>query len=250
MNPEAEQRGKYRPDYTGMELTEMPFCEMTDFEGIRHIYKLDLLVKENDTNPRKPAVIFVHGGGFLEPNDRKQAYISLFARDLTNASYAVVSPDYPQFADEEKLNDAGGEPAAYEKAGEAVHRAYRYLRSNAGILGIDPNRISIMGGSAGSMAAFYAIGRYTDTYRAFINCWGPPLVLPDMRFFPPTLSIHGDADPLVSCDREVPVQNALEKAGVPHKLIILSGQPHTPLGKYREFLPEILEWIGRGCREN
>ncbi|MBQ3706196.1 MAG: alpha/beta hydrolase [Clostridia bacterium] len=246
MNPEQEQRGRYKPDYTGMTLRVYDYCQMKDFEDKEQIYSLDFIVKDDDARTDRPAVIFVHGGGFLMPNDRRQAYISLFARDLTNAGYAVVSPDYPQFATEEALEQAGGEEAAYEKAGEAVHRAYEYLNHHADALGVDPARIHIMGGSAGAMAAFYAIGNHQDAYRAFINCWGAPLTLPDMRAFPPTLSIHGDSDQLVSYDRELPVQDSLEKANVLHRLITLPGQPHTPLGKYREFLPDILEWLQQG----
>lgn len=250
MIPEQELRSRYKPDYSGMTLRVFDFCTMKDFAGKEQTYQLDFIAKDGDERTGRPAVIFVHGGGFLEPNDRRQAYISMFARDLTACGFVVVSPDYPQFASEEALDAAGGEQAAYEKAGEAVHLAYGYLVRSASALGVDPGRICVMGGSAGAMAAFYAVGRHPeDRYRAFVNCWGAPLSLPDVRAFPPTLSVHGNADQLVPWDREAAVQQALESAGVPHRLITLPGQPHTPLGKYREFIPCILEWLRNPPRE-
>ena len=244
MNPEIQFRNQYQPDYSGMNVEEFTFCRMADFRGATQEYHLDLITNQDDAAGVKPAVFFIHGGGFTQPCDKRQAYISLFARDLTKAGYAVVSPDYPLYDDEEQMNAAGGETSAYARASEAIHLAYAWLRGHSKALRLDMRHVSVMGGSAGAMTAFHTIGRYPeDRYEAFVNCWGAPAILPDMRLFPPTLSIHGDADRLVSYHREAAVQEALEKTSVPHRLITLTGQGHTPLGKYPEFMPEILRWL-------
>lgn len=244
MNPEIQFRNKYQPDYSGMNLTEIPFCNMPDYRGNLQVYRLDLITDQQETDPIRPVVFFIHGGGFTQPCDKRQAYISLFARDLTRMGFCVVSPDYPLFDDEQHLASAGGETAAYAKAAEAIHLAYAFLSEKSETLRLDMKHVSIIGGSAGAMAAFHAIGNYPeDHYQSFINCWGAPLTLPETNHFPPTLSIHGDADMLVSYDRESQVQEAFVQAGIRHRLITLPAQGHTPLGKYAEFLPEIRSWL-------
>lgn len=244
MNPEIEFRDKYKPDYSGMTLTELAFCEMEDHNGIRQTYKLDLITPPNRPAKPRPVVVFVHGGGFTQPCDKRQAYISVFARALTASGYAVVSPDYPIFDDETQLNAAGGETAGYDKAGEAIHRAYQYIAAHAEELELDVNRIAIMGGSAGGWASFYGIGNYTDRYRAFVNLWGAPEQFPDLAEFPPTLSVHGNADTLVPYQRELPIQEALEAHGIEHRFITLDGSGHTPLDRMGDFLPQVMALLG------
>jgi len=243
MNPEMEFRAKYHPDYSGLTLQEFPFARMLDFDGEEKEYRLDVITAENIQTAQRPCVFFVHGGGFLEPCDKRQAYICVFARFLTKAGYVVVSPDYPLYKDNEKLDAAGGESAAYSKAGEAIHLAYQYLRKNAVTLGIDPERIAIMGGSAGAMAGFYAIAEHSDKYRAFINLWGAPEAVPDLAGFPPTLSVHGNQDRLVSYNREMPVQSQLKALGVKCDFITLEGADHTPLLRMDDFLPQVMDWL-------
>jgi acetyl esterase/lipase len=239
MIPELEYKKKYKPDYTGMCLSTECYSEMEDFSGTTRSYELDIIIREKDNRKNKPVVLFIHGGGFIEPSDKRQSYISTIARDLTKEGYAVVSPDYPVFHDKAMCDAAGGEVAAYARAGKAIHLAYRYLTANAQRLGLDTSRVAIIGGSAGGMTAFYAIADYNDEYRAFVNCWGAPLIIPDLSRFPPTLSIHGTNDQLVAYERELPVQEKLTAANIPHQLLTLEGENHTPLGKYHVFLPEI-----------
>ncbi len=43
---------------------------------------------------------------------------------------------------------------------------------------------------------------------------------------PPTISIHGDADPLVPYQHSVKLQDALAKAGVAHELVTIAGGGH------------------------
>lgn len=243
--PESEFRRRFQPDYTGMRLDELSFCTMKNHSGTEETYKLDLIRSEIPAVQPQPIVFFIHGGGFLKPNDKRQAYISLFAKELTKAGYAVVSPDYPQFENEEALAAAGGEQAGYAKAAEAIHNAYRFWQENGESWKLDTSSIAIMGGSAGGWAAFYAISEFDDSYRAFVNCWGAPQILPDVHVFPATLSIHGTEDVLVPYPLEEAVQAAFAQQNVPHKLITLPGCGHTPLNKFADFMPAILEWLNR-----
>lgn len=245
-NPEAQYR-RYRPDYSGMTLRELTFCTMPDLFG-RPVELLTDLITASEETPKGPlpVVIFVHGGGFIEPNDKRQAYISLFARQLTAAGYAVLSPDYPQYEDQEQL-DACGEPLkAMRTAGQAVHHLYEFVMREGPALGLDTGRIALMGGSAGSMAGFYAIADHPqDRYRMFANLWGVPVPLPSLTGFPPVLSVHGTADPLVPFDLEDPLQQELQRLDIPHSLISLDGAGHTPLGQMSTFLPPILHLLNQ-----
>lgn len=245
MNPEIQFRNKYKPDYSGMMLAELPFCKLEDHAGIPQTYRLDLITSIERPDRPIPVVLFVHGGGFTQPCDKRQAYISTFARSLTKAGYAVVSPDYPIFDNKEQLNAAGGEAAGYAKAGEAVHLAYQYVVEHAVEMKVDPARIAIIGGSAGGWAAFYGIGNYSDHYCAFINLWGAPEQIPNLAGFPPTLSVHGKADTLVPFQREIHVQERLAACGIDHCLISLDGSGHTPLNRMGDFLPQMMALLGK-----
>jgi dipeptidyl aminopeptidase/acylaminoacyl peptidase len=43
---------------------------------------------------------------------------------------------------------------------------------------------------------------------------------------PPIIRIQGDADPLVPYNHSVRLQEVLEKAGVPHQLVTITGGKH------------------------
>src|SRR5215467_1376051 len=84
-----------------------------------------------------PIAIIIHGGGFVggTSKNRSEAYCADF---LAPAGYAVFSINY-------RLAPKYPYPAMVED----VQRAIRYLRHNAGKWKADPNRIALVGGSAG-----------------------------------------------------------------------------------------------------
>jgi acetyl esterase/lipase len=93
-----------------------------------------------------PAVLYVHGGGFVFGNRRPNGLLAnhggaLFPElraGLTQRGMVVASIDY-------RLLPLSPWPAALEDAKCAV----RFLRANATALGIDPGRIGAWGSSAG-----------------------------------------------------------------------------------------------------
>ena len=49
----------------------------------------------------------------------------------------------------------------------------------------------------------------------------------------------------VAYDLELPIQEAFEREGIPHKLISLEGAPHTPMKHFAQFIPTVIEWLDR-----
>jgi acetyl esterase/lipase len=84
---------------------------------------------------KRPAVILVHGGGFRR--GARQSYLPT-AIKLAERGYVAATVSY-------RLAPRHQFPAAVED----VKASVRYLRANAGRLGIDPGRIGAIGGSAG-----------------------------------------------------------------------------------------------------
>ncbi|MCA9179023.1 MAG: alpha/beta hydrolase [Planctomycetales bacterium] len=83
----------------------------------------------------RPAVVVVHGGGWRQ-GDRSR---------FRALAYALAARGYATAAIEYRLSGEAKYPAAVHDCNAAV----RYLRANAKSLGIDPDRIAAVGGSAG-----------------------------------------------------------------------------------------------------
>ncbi|MEM7474713.1 MAG: SMP-30/gluconolactonase/LRE family protein [Planctomycetota bacterium] len=94
----------------------------------------DVIAKESDEAGR-PAVVVVHGGGWLKGDKTKFRPLSI---KLAELGYVVMSIEY-RLGFEEQF------PAAIHDCNAAV----RYLRSNAIAFNVDPDRIAAVGGSAG-----------------------------------------------------------------------------------------------------
>lgn len=245
MNPEGAFVKNDLSAYQGMILQEMAFCQVKDSRGELKEYKMDLIVSPDTPADPRPVVIFVHGGGFLPPNDKRQSYIATFARALTANGYAVVSPDYPIFESKEQ-RDLWNATQGADLAAEAIYRAYLYVKENAESLSLDRGRIALMGGSAGGMTCFYLLEHYDVDVKMFGNCWGVPRKYAvDVTGFPPTLSIHGTDDKLVSYALEAPIQKDFERLGIPAELITLQGAGHTPMNEFDTYFPVLLAWLDR-----
>jgi acetyl esterase/lipase len=95
----------------------------------------------------KPAIVFVHGGSYVngDPRDDRNAVFGesdAFMAYVAAHGYVVVTPRY-RLADEAKW------PAQLID----VKTAIRWLRANAAQYGVDPQRIAVWGESAGGHIA-------------------------------------------------------------------------------------------------
>ncbi|MCV6963408.1 alpha/beta hydrolase [Mycobacterium intermedium] len=97
----------------------------------------------------RPAVLWIHGGGYIVGSARLEAFaIGRVARDV---GVVVASPDY-------RLAPEYPFPAALDDCMATL----RWMRANAEELGIDPERIAVMGGSAGGGLAAAVAQRSHD----------------------------------------------------------------------------------------
>jgi len=121
---------------------------------------------------KAPAIVAVHGGGWQFGNRAGYKYWGPF---LARNGYALFSIDY-------RLGKAGTYPgSAYD-----VKAAIQFLRAKAGELGIDPERIALMGDSAGGhLAALVGIApeQFASQYRDDPNAATPANVKAVVGFY-------------------------------------------------------------------
>ena len=134
--------------------------------------KLDLY-SPRDLQTKVPALIFVHGGGWKSGHRNDYRYYCIKFAEL---GYVVATISY-------RLIDVAPFPAAIEDTKCAV----RWMRKNAEQHHVDPNRIAILGGSAGghlSMMAGYSSdvpelegqgghSNFSSRVQAVVNLYGP-----------------------------------------------------------------------------
>ena len=103
-----------------------------------HEIKADIYHSAPISNAQKlPAVVFIHGGGLIMGH--RKAILPGHIQAFHDAGFHVVSIDY-RLAPETKLPDIVAD----------VRDAWNWLRDNADSLGINTDRIAILGHSAGA----------------------------------------------------------------------------------------------------
>ncbi len=115
--------------------------------------KMDIHQPIGDTLSNRPAIIFIHGGAFLLGNknhDDMMAFCDTFAL----RGYVTASIQYRLGMN--ILNVASTTRAVYRGLQDG-RAAVRFLRAYASTYGIDPNRIYMLGSSAGAFIALQDI---------------------------------------------------------------------------------------------
>jgi len=242
--------------------------------------KLDIALPIEGIGPF-PVILFFHGGGW-QAGDKSHGHhwIRMFA----NSGYVGVTVSY-RFAPAFKW------PSQVQDAKAAV----RYLRANAASLNIDPDRIGVMGESAGgylalmvgmtnpadslegdggapeissqvqAVVSYFSVSDFTlpaaklsqeveadvrqyykkplsEVLADFIGTNDPDdsiltkmSVLPYIdKNDPPVQIFQGDADPFISVEQAQKLEDALEKANVPHELVLVKGGGHGWTGELQD----------------
>lgn len=184
---------------------------------------------------KRAATIHLHGGGFAGGNKET----------LTERIRPFAAQGYLAIAAQYRLTGQAAWPAMIED----VKTAIRWTRANAGMLGVDPARIVIVGYSAGGHLALTAAGTQNRPefegngghagagtqvaacvgYYPVVDGGPPPSASPATFVtgrFPPTVLFHGVADTTVPIESSQRLFQLLRDAKVVAEFHSFAGQQH------------------------
>lgn len=181
------------------------------------ILKLDLYEPENDTETKRPLIVFMHGGGFSGGSRNAKPEVN-FAKDAARKGYLFASISYRLSRKGKSFNcttPMAEKMEAFHLAAEDLRDALQFLIDRDSIFRIDPTKIILAGSSAGAEAVLTAV--YNDdlifnNQPAYQN-FEPAAVLslagavPDVRYMLPQNAVpgvffHGAVDQLVPYDTD------------------------------------------------
>lgn len=113
---------------------ELPYKKVGNWQGV-----MDLFIPQNAATPR-PLILFVHGGGWTQGTKGTANQFKIFFKQ----DYAVATIEY-------RLAKDAPAPAAIEDVRSALCFLLKDPKYN-----IDPNKVVLMGGSAGGHLALLA----------------------------------------------------------------------------------------------
>jgi acetyl esterase/lipase len=224
-------------------LRDVVYGEAPGKDGSPQQLTLDLYRPRGDTEASRPAVIWVHGGGFRTGD---KAWMSLYARAFAQRGYVSASINYRLLNDAE--DQAGSNIAAVIAAKHDAQAAVRWFRRYAEAFRIDPNRISIGGSSAGAVTSLTValigddVGEsgnpgFSSRVCSAVSISGAlgaspePLVTEDDAN---ALFFHGTADPRVSYDRARKLETAMRQAGIFTSFTTYEGAGHSIVTDFRD----------------
>ena len=228
------------------------------FLGDGRTEKADLYVPAGLPEDRRvPAVVIIHGGGWSGGDKRAAREINI-GSNLALNGYVGMSINYAL---------ASGGKTTWPQNLHDCKTAVRWLRKNADRLQVNPDRIGVIGGSAGGhLAAMLAVtgpddgldpagpyGEFSCRVQCAVDLYGPADLLergdtkmlgktraeaPDLyraaspttyvdATDPPLLILHGTADKTVDLKQSELFAAALKRAGARHELVVIEGAPHT-----------------------
>lgn len=229
-----------------------------DFLGGGREEKADLyLPAGGGTEARFPAVLIIHGGGFTGGDKAASREINI-GSNLALNGIVGMSVNY-------ELSKAPGH-ATWPRNIHDCKTAVRWLRKNARRLRVDPERIGVIGGSAGGVLAALvtltrkedglepaALSEFSSAVKCGVDLYGPgdfttrdnlqmlgktraeapelykqsSAVTYARKGSPPLLIMHGTGDKTVPVQESEHLAEVMKKASAPHELIIIPDAPHT-----------------------
>ncbi|MFN8283488.1 MAG: alpha/beta hydrolase [Chitinophagales bacterium] len=151
--------GKRYKDYvfTDVEITtEIYKKNAPKWNGGTQNLVVDFVSPKNDPERKRPCILFMFGGGFVDKGDDCSQEIG---KGMAQKGYVVALMDYRLGFPDGNLfvlcqgNFMTGFYEAALRATQDARSAIRYIKANANRLGIDPDKIFISGNSAGAITA-------------------------------------------------------------------------------------------------
>jgi len=242
---------RYR-DVVFPQLTEtdgLAYGSAPDAQGNPQTLTLDMYRPTGDTQTKRPAIVLVHGGGFIAGDSKNSAMVKM-AKGFAKRGYVAVSIDYRLLGDGNCAREDPPSQQCIDAAFAAQHdtqAAIRWLRRYATQYGVDPLRIAVGGGSAGAITALAvavnsgdvgASGNpgYSSRATAAVSISG---VIPSNLGVPlydpsdtPIIMFHGTADGSAPFADGVRTAADLSQAHVPVIFESLDGGGHVPMAQF------------------
>jgi acetyl esterase/lipase len=210
--------------------------------GDSDAWRLDLAMLEPDGEELRGAIVIIHGGGWRAGTKQDRPFRSMLL-DYALKGYVTISVEY-------RLTGEAPFPACIED----VKCAVRWLRAHAAHYGVDPERISCYGHSAGAhLALMLAMcpesaglegdgpwGEYSSAVQSAVGGATPTDLRrrfdEDAKFSPidyvtadvvPILLIHGSEDETVSVDSVDRFVKQMKAAGADNlQYLLIEGGNH------------------------
>lgn len=236
------------------------------YPGAEKEQRMDVYLPATGGGIPRPAVLIIHGGGWAK-GDKADNREREFATFMIDQGYAAVSINYTLTGYEGEVWRSPRMRGAWPQNIYDCKSALRWMKKNASALGIDPDRIAVIGGSAGGHLALLtglsaeskelnAGGSSLDqnsSVRCIIDFYG----IPDVRRWgggsfidesqqehpeiwalaspvehltkdsPPILIVHGTADPTVNIGLSKEFVEILKEKGVSHQYVVVENAVHT-----------------------
>jgi acetyl esterase/lipase len=239
LRPEGAAPLRYRDavftDVT--KVSDITYGSAVNLRGDTVTLRLDRYTPTGDTVRGRPAVVWVHGGGFC-CGDKTDAEIVDEAKTFAKKGYVNVSINY-------RLEPGGcnaGSPTptcvgAIREALDDAQRAVRFLRRNAESYGVDPERIAIAGTSAGGITAlnvgYSSAEEPASAVQAAVSLSGANVLTTVGEGDAPAFLLHGSTDTVVPYQWALNTVDAAKAAGLYVFLTTWEGEGHVPYVAHR-----------------
>lgn len=222
-------------------VADQVYGQAENYAGTVVPLKLDLFLPPAGAPSQRPTVVLVHGGGF-SGGDKSQ--MAATARTYAQRGYVAISLGY-------RLDPGAGSSterylAAAVDAIDDGLEAVRWLRSQAATYRIDPERIAVVGSSAGGAVALGTAIVDDPTPGGPLAAWSPrsnAAVSTGAHLTPgidtgrvtfeagdsPALMFHYDADTVTGSDADYARRTCqgLQLAGITCRFVQQPGSGHT-----------------------
>jgi carboxylesterase type B len=239
--------------------SDVSYGSSVDQNGTTVDLKLDIYEPDGDTNTKRPAIVWVHGGGF-SGGDKTSGEIVFEATEMAKKGYFNVSINYRLYGP--GCSAGGGNfvgcVQAIHDAQHDAQAAVRFLRKNAATYKIDTDRIAMGGTSAGAITALNvgansddpgASGNpgFSSAIKGAVSLSGAKIIGdPQSAGDAASLQFHGTNDPLVPYQWAVNTLNEAQAAGLVSYLTTYQGEGHVPFNHYEQIMAQttnFLYWV-------
>lgn len=223
------------------------YAEAVNVKGETEKLYLDLYEPGGDTAESRPAVIFVHGGGF-SGGDKRGGIEQILAEMLAHKGYVTLSINYRL-----RAYPSSDWVGTYRDSANDAYAAFEWLVKNKDKYRADTGRIAFGGHSAGSNVVTELC--YSDWSQrpvqkdgvfAVISMAGPQMIRGNLRKDDPFgILIHGERDELVPCALTEDLARKMEAAGTPHVLNVIPQCYHSQSPAIHEVEDVVTQYLYR-----